>query len=400
MNRLLIVDDDETRLKKVKELLILNHNIPPEFIDCAECVNDAKTTLRRTFYTIVFIDVGLPQLKRGDVDPEGGFDILKAILAGRLKTPGSIFGYTSLEEGILEKKEKYQSLGFDLLFAPTNDYSWLESIKAKILYQCSVFNNIGDKNLNIVVFTLHGIRTYGKWQERFAEICRKDQTLSSVESISYKHTSISTLNFLSSEKREKIVEEFLQHFENHLRNNRSQRIICIAHSFGTYILMNALKKIKDQYLLQELDLIILCGSVLDRNYDFDYLCLNKTFTLINECAVNDYPLAINEAFVPEVGLGGVTGFDGFSGQRKINRFHPGGHSSFFRDEFMEKNWLPLLTDTKKIPLINDGDSQSILYKLTLKLCKVIGKIKRKANIKKEKNKALNPVSLENNHNMD
>ncbi len=394
MNRLLIVDDDETRLKKVKELLILNHNIPPAFIDCAECVNDAKTTLRRTFYTIVFIDVGLPQLKRGDVDPEGGFDILTAILAGRLKQPGIIFGYTSLEDGVSEKKERYQSLGFDLLFAPTNDYSWLESIKAKISYQCSVFNNIGDKNSNIVVFTLHGIRTYGKWQERFAEICRNDQNLSSLEPINYKHTSISTLNFLFPQRRQKIVEEFLQHFENHLRNNRSQRIICIAHSFGTYILMNALKQVKDQFLLQELDLIILCGSVLDRNYDFDYLSFNRTFTLINECAVNDYPLAINEAVVPEVGLGGVMGFDGFSGQRKFNRFHSGGHSSFFADEFMEKNWLPLLTDTKKIPLINDGDSQGVLYKLILKFCMSLGKIKRKRNLKKNHSKTLNPVDVE------
>lgn len=386
MNRLLIVDDDETRLKKVKDLLILNHNIPPEFIDCAECVNDAKTTLRRTFYTIVFIDVGLPQLKRGDVDPEGGFDILTAILAGRLKQPGIIFGYTSLEEGVSEKKERYESLGFDLLFAPTNDYSWLESIKAKISYQCSVFNNIGDKNLNVVVFTLHGIRTYGKWQERFAEICSNDQSLSGIESINYKHTSIPTLKFIFPESRKKIVEAFLQHFENHLRNNRSQRIICIAHSFGSYILMNALKKIKDQYLLQEIDLIILCGSVLDRNYDFDYLSFNKTFTLINECAVNDYALAINEAFVPEVGLAGVTGFDGFSGQRKLNRYHPGGHSSFFKDEFMKKNWLPLLTDTKKIPLINDGDSQGVMYKLILKFCIGVGKIKRKRNIKKDEEK--------------
>jgi len=315
-------------------------------------------------------------------------------LAGRLKQPGIIFGYTSLEDGVSEKKERYQSLGFDLLFAPTNDYSWLESIKAKISYQCSVFNNIGDKNSNIVVFTLHGIRTYGKWQERFSEICRNDQNLSSLEPISYKHTSISTLNFLFPQRRQKIVEEFLQHFENHLRNNRSQRIVCIAHSFGTYILMNALKQVKDQFLLQELDLIILCGSVLDRNYDFDYLSFNRTFTLINECAVNDYPLAFNEAVVPEVGLGGVMGFDGFSGQRKFNRFHSGGHSSFFADEFMEKNWLPLLTDTKKIPLINDGDSQGVLYKLTLKFCMSLGKIKRKRNLKKNHSKTLNPVDVE------
>lgn len=379
MNRYLIVDDDTNRGLKIKKLLISNHRIPEEFIDYAECVNEATSFLRRTFYTIIFVDVALPQLKRGKIDPIAGLNIVQAIINNRLKRPGNIFAYSGIEDEIENHKQKYYNeTGFELLYCPANDFSWLENRKAIIDYSAALFNGLENKNSDIVILTLHGIRTYGKWQDKLAEICKSSEGFTSVKNLPFKYTLISTLSFLIPSRRKLVVNDFKKVLNEYLENNRSRRIICIGHSFGTYVLMHALKELEDRSLLKELDLIVLCGSVLDRTFNFDFLDFNDNLVIINECAVHDLPLAFNEAFVPDVGLAGVTGFNGFSGKNIFNRYHAGGHSSFFEDDFMEKHWLPILLNPEQINHINDGDSQSYLYKIfALKFCVFIGMIKRK-----------------------
>ncbi|VYU34910.1 alpha/beta hydrolase [Metakosakonia massiliensis] len=379
MNRYLIVDDDNTRGLKIKKLLISNHRIPEEFIDYAECVNEATAFLRRTFYTIIFVDVALPQLKRGEINPTAGLNIVQSIINNRLKRPGTIFAYTGIEDEIENHKQKYyKETGFELVYCPANDFSWLENRKAIIDYNAALFNGLENKNSDIVILTLHGIRTYGKWQDKLAEICKNSEGFSSVKNLPFKYTLISTLSFLMPSRRKLVVNDFKKVLSEYLENNRSRRIICIGHSFGSYVLMHALKELEDRSLLKELDLIVLCGSVLDRNFNFDFLDFNDNLVIINECAVHDFPLAINEAFVPDVGLAGVTGFNGFSGKNFFNRYHTGGHSCFFAGDFMEKHWLPILLNPEKMIHINDGDSQSYFYKLfALKFCVFIGMFKRK-----------------------
>ncbi|HCU2401616.1 TPA: hypothetical protein OUK03_004725, partial [Enterobacter hormaechei] len=209
MNRYLIVDDDINRGLKIKKLLISNHRIPEEFIDYAECVNEATSFLRRTFYTIIFVDVALPQLRRGEIDPIAGLNIVQAIINNRLKRPGNIFAYSGIEDEIESHKQKYyKETGFELLYCPANDFSWLENRKAIIDYNAALFNGLENKNSDIVILTLHGIRTYGKWQDKLAEICKSSEDFTSVKNLPFKYTLISTLSFLIPSRRKLVVDDF------------------------------------------------------------------------------------------------------------------------------------------------------------------------------------------------
>lgn len=377
MNRYLIVDDDELRRNKISELLVKNHSIPELFIDKAECLSEAKIFLMGTFYTYAFIDVALPELKNGDVIPEGGMEILKAIKRERYKTPGRILFYTGLEETVSIKHGDYSEEGFELIYSPPNDYSWLDRKKGEIDHSSLVFNNMGDRNKNVALLSVHGIRTFGRWQEDLYKLCDESGDFDTFTTISYKFPLFSTTSFLFPSKRDLKVEEFKINLIKFLRKNRTRRIVFVAHSFGTYVLINAIKNLEDKSLLRELDLIILCGSVLLPSFDFECLGLDDNVSIINECGVNDIPLAINEALIPKVGLAGVIGFNGFSGLNVINRYHIGGHGCFFKVKFMHDNWLPVLRNPKRIPHINNGDSQNIFYKyFILKICQSIGAAKR------------------------
>ncbi|MFS7195566.1 hypothetical protein AB6866_04365 [Rahnella inusitata] len=372
MNRVLIVDDDLQRLAKIIEILKKNHQLSEECIDSAISSKEAKRYLKSTYYSLALIDMGLPFLNGDDADPFGGVKLLEVINSdSSIKTPGFVIGFTALVESLEEKVKAYKGKGFDLVQATRSDYSWLENSRPLINHLLGVFDKYERGNNKIAIFTVHGIRTYGNWQERLTDIYKSDALFSSASYFNYKNTHISTRAFCSLTKREEIQKDFDSTFENWLSSNRSRRIICIAHSFGSYLLINSLKKIKEKSLIKELDLIILCGSVLPKNYDFGFLSENKQITVLNECAIHDYALVINEAFVPDSGLGGILGFNGIQSSSFNNRYHLGGHSCFFKNDFMLNNWLPILKDKANIKLINDGDKQRILFSLLIKLSQKI-----------------------------
>ncbi|MFS7250301.1 hypothetical protein AB6869_14790 [Rahnella rivi] len=377
MSRFLIVDDNITRGNKILDFLVQKHNILAEFIDFANCVKSAESLLRNTSYSLAFLDMSLPYNEDDVADPFSGINLLKKIQSKKLNKPIRIIGYTALDHNIKEKESEFEALGFKLYYAEEHDLSWIGNIQQQINYAVESAEKYKSSNLDIALVTIHGINTFGNWQELLSSEIRKKNKSCDFSHLPFKNALISFSTFLNRRKRDAVVELFKEQLVEWLKANRANRIIFFSHSFGTYILIHALEKINDPLLLKNISLIVLSASVLPRNHDFKGILKKTNATIINECAVNDNALLCSEMFVVGTGMGGKLGFNMLSSDRIKNRFYRGGHSSFFTREFIKEYWFPLLDTPLEVEEINNAPSLTLLNSAITYFAIFIGSIKNK-----------------------
>ena len=198
-----------------------------------------------------------------------------------------------------------------------------------------------------LVITVHGIRTFGKWQERLAGLLRLGAP--DVRSESYGYGYFSVLAFLIPPFRFLAVRRFRKEFLDLVENEYpGWSVSIVAHSFGTHIAAHALEGIPKERL-PTISLLLLSGSVLRSSFNWTRLAdSGKVKRVVNDCGINDHILLLSQLFVLFTGMAGRIGFYGFAGGFKVNRFFAGGHSLYFQppgpdpDLFMRTHWVPLL----------------------------------------------------------
>lgn len=195
-----------------------------------------------------------------------------------------------------------------------------------------------------LVITVHGIRTFGHWQERLEqEIHEVDPH---IQVIHYKYGYLSLVGFFIPPLRWLITRAFRRALHKEAARIRPESIAIVAHSFGTHLAGWALRGDRGG-LLPHIDLLILAGSVLRSTFPWNDLMPSRVSCVVNECGTRDVILVLNQVFVPLTGMAGWLGFVGLTGPRFRNRFHAFGHSGYFADEsgqkgFMTRHWVPLL----------------------------------------------------------
>ena len=125
MSKILVIDDDKSRQQKIADKLIESLEICATQIDFANCMESAKTQLKKIFYSAVFLDLSLPQEGDGRKIHDAGFRLLRLISANRLIKPARIIGMTALDDNIKNLEVEFDALGFRLFYSPPGDYSWL-----------------------------------------------------------------------------------------------------------------------------------------------------------------------------------------------------------------------------------------------------------------------------------
>ncbi|PUA27434.1 MAG: hypothetical protein B0W54_12700 [Cellvibrio sp. 79] len=202
------------------------------------------------------------------------------------------------------------------------------------------------QNTEHLIVTIHGIRTFGEWQDRLSKM------LDGVEVSSYGYGYFSVVSFFIPFLRWIAVRIFRLKLKKLIELHPGAEFSFVAHSFGTHILGYALKGFKPEEL-PHVRHILLAGSVLPSN--FDWLLLFKSGKIkrvINDCGTNDSILILSQFFVLLTGMAGRVGFYGFTGNQLVNRYFQGGHSHYFEkgddgsSPFMERYWLPLLQESK------------------------------------------------------
>ena len=201
-----------------------------------------------------------------------------------------------------------------------------------------------DTSIKRVVILVHGIRTFGAWQDRLASILR--QEIHGIEVHVYKFGFFSSIAFLIPFLRTPVIRRFRTYLINYGQRWEQSRIDVVAHSFGTYVTAWALRGLNHDQI-PRINTLIFCGSVLKQLFPWGYL-VGKGMPIkrvINDCGLKDAWPRRAQLVSFGMGMAGRRGFAGVTGPDVgiINRYFSIGHSDFFTDDFMRRHWLPLLT---------------------------------------------------------
>ncbi|USJ27579.1 hypothetical protein [Ensifer adhaerens] len=197
-----------------------------------------------------------------------------------------------------------------------------------------------------VVVTVHGIRTFGQWQNRLRDLIRKHSNDVIVEPFRYGY--FSALAFIFPIFRWFAVLFFRGRLRDLIRQYPDATFTFVAHSFGTHLTIHGLKGLKKDEV-PKIDLVLLAGSVLRPNFDWPrFLEKVPVRQVVNDCGINDFVLILSQFAVLLTGMAGRVGFYGFTGGNVMNRFFVGGHGHYFArsrndaNRFMRTYWLPTI----------------------------------------------------------
>ncbi|MBD8741654.1 response regulator [Pseudomonas fluorescens] len=374
--KILIIDDDKKRRDRLKSYIDTQKIHEINEITLAGSIDESKTYLRSIYYDILILDVVLPKRINDTASSANGLSLLDQITRSPyLKKPGVIIGITAYLNDLENYKKEFEKKCSVVFEAASNQDAWKKSISDLIMYNLESKISRSVQNIQTTVLTVHGIQTFGDWQNRLrALVCRKTDE---INFSNYKYGYFSAFSFLVPLLRKREVARLATHLKAFFLETQSKKVVIFCHSFGTYLVAEAMSEIMEHTLKIDKIILVLSGSVLQSRHKFGYLKIHPNLTVINECGNRDLPVCGACAFVPGVGMAGRTGFHGMNDKHLTNRFHVGGHSLYFKDDtFMIQNWLPVVFDEDyKIKNIDQRTHSFINDAIFEKTVEVLGRVK-------------------------
>jgi pimeloyl-ACP methyl ester carboxylesterase len=189
-----------------------------------------------------------------------------------------------------------------------------------------------------VVLLIHGIRTMADWGPM---VRSKLEVPGQIEVIPIKYGYFDALRFwfpfwTRNKPIERVYTQIRVALQRHRRNHPDAKLSIVAHSFGTYVVGEILKRGFDLQIHR----LILCGSVLPQDYVWEQLQgrFDEDNT-INECGKTDVWPVLAKSLSWGYGDSGTNGFGGASVK---DRYHAGGHGQYFEPKFVETYWEPFI----------------------------------------------------------
>lgn len=192
-----------------------------------------------------------------------------------------------------------------------------------------------------VVIVTHGIRTYGNWMDRLATALNAPSG-SRVDVWKFRYGRFSLPSFLiPGWLRRRIVAKFNDAYEAAKRMHPAASVSVIAHSFGTYVVAEALQR----YPSIKLQYVIFCGALVPKQYEWEKLFrAGRVERLVNECCLRDLMPVLARLFVVGMDSSGVFGFidtperaDRF----RNRKFAAYGHGGCFHEGHYRDFWVPI-----------------------------------------------------------
>lgn len=372
--KVLIVDDDSKRSAGLLLHLVRSEVLSADSVDVVVDVRSARELLKAKYYDVLILDVVLPRREgEGKAAPDHGIGLLVEVTRSKfLKKPEKIIGITAHVESIGRFRDDFERSCSVVVSTDGSSSAWKENIAdslrytfgSKVARECAVKKT--------VVLTVHGIRTYGEWQQRLrGEVERASDE---VEFFTYKYGYFSSLALAVRSLRDREVEKLCSHVRAVAGAFAGCRIVVFAHSFGTYLVANAMKRLITEGI--EFDIVlVLCGSVLPEEFDWSFIAGSRV-RVINECGCSDFVLYLSKAIVPGLGMAGKVGFHGFNHSGFVNRFYLGGHSLYFEGEsFFRKRWVPLMAEMSEVEVLDERKGASIVWASLDSTVALLGAIK-------------------------
>lgn len=372
MTKLLIIDDNIPRRDKLIKKLKLTQEY--NYIDIKFCdsADKARVLCKSNRYEILILDICLPRKVDENSDEKNGLELLEDLNNDvKYFTPVKIIGITADEKLVLKYSAIFMKYTAVLYHAPYNETEWILNTIANISKVANSKITEQTEKKNILVISIHGISTYGQWQNDLSEFIQ-DKTRNVVYQ-PFNYGLFSILYFIFPFARYLKARSVNKKIYAFIKEHEDKEIYIFAHSYGTYIISQL---IESNMFKNKITSVILAGSVLPSRYNLKKKFNGKVEKVINDCGSNDFPLILNRIFVPFLGDSGRVGFCNMNEDKLCNRFFKGGHSLFFQktsdnENFMEKYWIPCILDEKELKIIDERKNSTIIDDLKEPLISIL-----------------------------
>jgi len=191
-----------------------------------------------------------------------------------------------------------------------------------------------------VVILVHGIRDYALWQDIVGEILEEKIPDVAIAKIKYGYRGV--LGFLiPSLLRKKDLHEVRGQLESIFKNYPAYKKVLVAHSFGTFLTSRVLNDCSHI----RFDRILYCGSIVNESFKWHEVDGVPKNCLVNDCGTRDIWPMMAKSFTVGYGDSGVVGFHSYLVK---DRYHDIRHGEFFSDKFVDRFWVPFISDGRYI----------------------------------------------------
>lgn len=341
MFKVLVIDDSQVRVDAIKDKF-LREDLS-KFIKLTVCTSaDQGRVEMQESYDLLILDILIPKKIGGTPQAIYSSNLLDDLCKKnhRYIRPGLIIGLTADVKEIDKHRENFFRIASVVYSAAAHEVSWLDSLVAQVRQLLHSNQNVNKISRNKVLITIHGIRTYGRWQDLINT--ELDKHCKSYQSIEVNYGFFDLLSFIIPRLRNKKISNVAVRVNEALKENSDKEVYVIAHSFGSMILSEAIKH-NDECSIKT---TIICGSPLKSDSDISHI-VGRSQVTVNECGTLDSVLIAARLFVLGLGDAGRVGFDVNNSDVYMNRFHRVGHSGYFDIKnkdvtFVEQYWLPIL----------------------------------------------------------
>lgn len=373
--KILILDDDTKRAKALFNHICNANVCDTQSVLLLENTSQGKQVLATRYFDLVVMDVVLPKRGGESASADNGLDFLKSISrGGRYYKPGKIIGITAYLNDIAAFRERFEEFCHSVIEARPSDASWKEKIVRAVSYATDSMIGQSASTSNVRAITIHGIQTFGAWQNRLETLANEVAPGTQFHSYKYGFFSIGAFFIPFLRNREaKILSEKLETLFN--AYSKDSTFVIYAHSFGTYLATNALLILAERKVPTPVSTLVLAATVLPERFSMSTLCA-MNIKVVNDCGDDDYVLYLSKALVPGTGMGGRCGLYEFQDGRVLNRYFRGGHSHYFNgNEFMKRYWIPLLNNNFQPTGIDFRKPSFFKHSIADKIIAAIGYLK-------------------------
>ncbi len=125
----LIVDDDENKLKAIRRELISSGIVDADIITVCDAAS-ARRELAQTKFELLLVDIILPARAGATARADVGLELVSMILEdGELGAPRNIVGITADESTLASYNEQFRALTLQILLVDPARHEWKESLK-------------------------------------------------------------------------------------------------------------------------------------------------------------------------------------------------------------------------------------------------------------------------------
>ena len=349
----LIVEDDDYKFERVQKALE-DANVGGLSVVRKTTGQGAFAWLCSNSCDVMVLDFCLPQRDGDEPSLEVGPLLLENILRSdaNCSIPSRTVGLTAYGENVAAFQEQFKREGVIVADYRNDSKDWEATVSRTLQRQSS---DSAHRTRGLII-PLHGIRTVASWHRTLADVAFQENWSCPVDGWWYGKWSV--FAFLSPFARHVKVQWFRERYTKSKRENSallgpSNLPSVVAHSFGTFMVGNALLKFKDI----KVDKVVLCGSILPVDFPWDELIENgQVGTVLNCVGTEDIWPKVSSFVVPGTGKSGSEGFRTTHELLK-QQYYNLAHSEFFDSEQMRGEWFSFLNTPSNVPAKNTSTTR-------------------------------------------